>query len=234
MRNFPYESTVHRQIREKREDRKERIRNDVERYGSEVLDSDEMKQAFEQKKWAFASDYIRLDVVHEYGGIYLDMDVELVKSLESLRRLRAFFSIDSLGWVDLGSGFGAAANNEVIEKLLKVYDEIEFYKEILPDGTEGYLPQPARLLPVFQRLGYVFGTDTQCVNNCFFLSPSYIKVIEDLTHARRNLSGKEYAIHWHNGAWKDAEWREKRQQNSEQVARCLAIYDQKACKYTDE
>ena len=48
MRNLPYESTVHRQIREKREDRKARIRQDVERYGSEVLSSDEMKQAFGQ------------------------------------------------------------------------------------------------------------------------------------------------------------------------------------------
>lgn len=48
MRNPYYESTIHRQIREKRDNRKERIRNDVELYGSEVLNSEEMQQAFEQ------------------------------------------------------------------------------------------------------------------------------------------------------------------------------------------
>ncbi len=48
MRNPYYESTMHRQIREKRENRKERIRNDLELYGSDVLQSEEMKQAYEQ------------------------------------------------------------------------------------------------------------------------------------------------------------------------------------------
>ena len=59
MRQLPYESTIHRQIREKREDRKERIRNDVERFGGEVLGSDEMKQAFEQThhRWATVGEH---------------------------------------------------------------------------------------------------------------------------------------------------------------------------------
>ena len=48
MRTPYYESTMHRQIREKREDRKERVRNDVDLYGKEVLSSDEMAEAYEQ------------------------------------------------------------------------------------------------------------------------------------------------------------------------------------------
>ena len=48
MRAPYYETDIYKQIKEKREDRKRRIRKDVERYGSEVLESDEMKQAFEQ------------------------------------------------------------------------------------------------------------------------------------------------------------------------------------------
>ena len=48
MRTPYYESTIHRQIREKREDRKERIKGDLMLYGNEVLQSEEMKQAFEQ------------------------------------------------------------------------------------------------------------------------------------------------------------------------------------------
>lgn len=54
MRTPYYESTIHRQIREKREDRKERIRSDLELYGADVLQSDEMKQAYDQihHKWS--------------------------------------------------------------------------------------------------------------------------------------------------------------------------------------
>ena len=48
MRTPYYESTIHRQIREKREDRKDRIKEDLMLYGDDVLKSDEMKKAFEQ------------------------------------------------------------------------------------------------------------------------------------------------------------------------------------------
>ena len=48
MRNLYYESTMHRQIREKRADRKERIGADINRYGGDILTSDELKQAFDQ------------------------------------------------------------------------------------------------------------------------------------------------------------------------------------------
>lgn len=48
MRTPYYESTIHRQIREKRENRKDRIKEDLMLYGNDVLQSDEMKQAFEQ------------------------------------------------------------------------------------------------------------------------------------------------------------------------------------------
>lgn len=43
-----------------------------------------LEEALEMKKWAFASDYIRLYALHKYGGIYLDTDVILYQSLDSL------------------------------------------------------------------------------------------------------------------------------------------------------
>lgn len=59
MRTPYYESTMHRQIREKRENRKDRIRDDIELYGGDVLQSDEMKQAFEQThhRWATVAEH---------------------------------------------------------------------------------------------------------------------------------------------------------------------------------
>ena len=43
-----------------------------------------VRQAYEAKKWAFVTDYVRLEVVYNHGGVYLDTDVELLKSLDSL------------------------------------------------------------------------------------------------------------------------------------------------------
>lgn len=59
MRTPYYESTMHRQIREKREDRKERIKDDLMLYGGDVLQSEEMKQAFDQThhRWATVGEH---------------------------------------------------------------------------------------------------------------------------------------------------------------------------------
>ena len=52
-----------------------------------------VKEAFENRKYAFAADYIRLYAVYHYGGIYLDMDVEVIKSFDSLLNNKSI-----LGW----------------------------------------------------------------------------------------------------------------------------------------
>ena len=43
-----------------------------------------VKEAYENKKWAFVSDYARLDIIYNYGGIYLDTDVEVIKTFDDL------------------------------------------------------------------------------------------------------------------------------------------------------
>ena len=48
----------------------------------DVNSNEYMKAAYNEKKWAFVSDYARVDVVYRYGGIYMDTDVELIKPLD--------------------------------------------------------------------------------------------------------------------------------------------------------
>ena len=47
----------------------------------DINSSQWVKEAFEAKKYAFAADYIRLYAVYNYGGIYMDMDVEVIKKI---------------------------------------------------------------------------------------------------------------------------------------------------------
>ncbi|NJJ41647.1 glycosyltransferase family 32 protein [Paenibacillus apii] len=87
-----------------------------------------LKRAYELKKYAFVSDYIRLKVLYEIGGIYLDTDIEIKKDLKEFEKHSFFigFMFDSL----LGTALiGSEKGSKVVEGLLKRYDSLEFKEE---------------------------------------------------------------------------------------------------------
>lgn len=53
------------------------------------------REAYEAKKWAFVSDYIRVKVLHEYGGVYMDTDVELIKPIDKFLDNPAFIGFET-------------------------------------------------------------------------------------------------------------------------------------------
>ena len=54
-----------------------------------------MSDAYDEKKWAFVSDYARIDIIYNYGGIYLDTDVELLRPLDELLKDKMFCGWES-------------------------------------------------------------------------------------------------------------------------------------------
>lgn len=74
-----------------------------------------VQQAFEEKKWAFVTDYIRLKIIYENGGIYLDTDVELLKPLDDLLVYNAYFGFEDEKHINTGLGFGAAKGFELLK-----------------------------------------------------------------------------------------------------------------------
>ena len=99
------------------------------------------KEAYDAKKWAFVTDYARLWIVYTCGGIYLDTDVELIKSLDDLIDREAFFGFEDDNSISTGLGFGAVKGNKFVECMLRDYDEIHFLNS---DGTFDMLPCPIR------------------------------------------------------------------------------------------
>lgn len=83
-----------------------------------------VKKAYDLKKWAFVADYIRLDVVYKKGGIYLDTDMMLVKSLNSLLNNRCFMGAEDLTYINAAI-IGAVPKNEFVRECLKHYDLID-------------------------------------------------------------------------------------------------------------
>ena len=107
------------------------------------------REAYESGKWAFVSDYVRLKVLYDEGGIYLDTDVELIKSLDPLVKENGYMGFDDNGVVSTGLGFACEKGNELVGALLADYDDIPF---VLPDGTYDITPCPDRNTKVMERL----------------------------------------------------------------------------------
>lgn len=86
------------------------------------------RQAYEAKKWAFATDYARLWIIYEYGGIYLDTDVEIIKSWDPLLEHDCFFGRQQGFQVNTGVGFGAIKGHPLVKIMLDDYKDIPFIK----------------------------------------------------------------------------------------------------------
>lgn len=87
------------------------------------------KQAYDSKKWAFATDFARLWIIYHHGGVYLDTDVELIKSIDPLLRHNCFIGRQPGYQVNTGAGFGATKGHHLIEIMLNDYNDIPFIKE---------------------------------------------------------------------------------------------------------
>lgn len=88
-----------------------------------------VKYTFQNKKWAFLSDYVRLDVIYENGGIYLDTDVELLKPLDKLLECNGYIGMEQIGTINTGQGFGAIKGHPFIKENKEYYENCEVCDE---------------------------------------------------------------------------------------------------------
>lgn len=87
-------------------------------------------QAYKHKKYAFVSDYARFKILHEYGGIYFDTDVEVIKSIDDILEKGPFFGLeqdvtDSFACAP-GLGFACSPNLDLLQEMLELYKNLDF------------------------------------------------------------------------------------------------------------
>lgn len=90
----------------------------------DVMENDYCREAYEAKKWAFVSDYVRLKILYEHGGIYMDTDVEVIKSFDSLLSHEAFLCFEGKN-VSIGT-FGIEAGHPLLKELMRWYDTAHY------------------------------------------------------------------------------------------------------------
>ena len=85
--------------------------------------------ALKRKRWALASDIIRMYAIYKEGGIYMDTDVELLKPLDDLLKYDAFAGWEAQYWFTTAI-FGAEKHSQWIRKILKRYELTDPNKSI--------------------------------------------------------------------------------------------------------
>lgn len=85
-----------------------------------------VKEAFEAKKYAFAADYIRFWALYNFGGIYLDSDVEVLKSFDDFLNCKSFAGFEYLN-IPEAAVIGAEKGTDWVKACLDWYDGKSFF-----------------------------------------------------------------------------------------------------------
>lgn len=168
-----------------------------------------VRQAIEKEKWAFVSDYARYQVIYQYGGIYLDTDVELIKSLDSLLHNTAYWGFEQNNsyYIASGLGFGAEKGTLILLDLMKLYENISF---ILPDGSLDMTPCPTREIEVFSRYGLVSNGKEQHLEGGIHIYPCDYLCACNWQNGFVQKTENTISIHWYNASWYSADKRKER------------------------
>lgn len=150
-----------------------------------------VEQACTVKKWAFAADYIRLYALYNYGGIYLDSDVEVLKSFDDLLDREYFFGrehtpdrIENQNSIEAAT-FGAEKGLPFLKRVMEYYERHDFIDD------DGYMDATTLPTILARKLK---GTNLEILPMDYF-SPKNTRTLE------LQITENTYSVHHFNGSW---------------------------------
>lgn len=156
-----------------------------------------VKEAYEAKKYAFVSDYVRVYALYRYGGIYLDTDVEVIKSFNDLLYHNSFWGFEQENYIAT-STIGAAKGNPIIEIFLDSYKGKRFLKE---DGSFDDLTNVAIVTDILKKKGLIMdGTYQEFAGVAAFYPQPFFSPY-DYINCRKYVTENTYAIHHFYKSW---------------------------------
>ena len=156
-----------------------------------------MKQAYQARKWGFVPDYARLDIIYQYGGIYLDTDVEILKPLDRFLEDGLFMGMETAGKVALGLGFGAEKGNPIVLEMMKMYDGMDFQRA---DGSLDLTPSPLLQTEIMIRHGLMEKDEIQVLDGAKVYPSSYFCGF-DFDRKVMDIQPGNYTAHYYSGSW---------------------------------
>lgn len=167
------------------------------------LTSPFVSEAYKLKKWAFVADFIRLKVLYENGGIYLDTDMMVTKSFDSLLDNECFFGAEDFEFISCGI-IGARKNFLFINKCIDFYSDFQFSKEI----NLGMITIPRIITKIYREIYKYEGDFADTVRfekliiypSIFFYSLPY-KESENMKNYKEYMTADSFAVHLWNSSW---------------------------------
>ncbi len=155
------------------------------------------KQAYKEKKWAFLTDYARLDIVYNNGGIYFDTDVEVIKSFDELLSNDAFMGVENDGSIATGLGFGAVKGHETIKKNMDYYKSKKVFDG---DVLSNNINCPLITTNIFKEYGYIYDNNKCEILNVAIYPVDYFCPMDYKTGII-NITNNTYSIHKYSFSW---------------------------------
>lgn len=161
-----------------------------------------VKEAFEAKKYAFAADYIRLYALYTMGGVYLDMDVEVLKPFDDLLNRREILGYESGSGMPEVAAFGTEKGCEWLEPCVNYYKDRHFIKE---DGSFDDKTLPKIVNDVIEENGFQFYV---CESRDGVAPKGFISILpvdylspKSYKTGKIEISKNTYSIHHFSGSW---------------------------------
>lgn len=157
-----------------------------------------VKEAYQAKKWAFVSDYARFKILYEYGGIYFDTDVEVIKPFDEILSKGNYMGCErSNAIVAPGLGMAVAPGLDIIKDIIENYEQSLFLKA---DGTYDLTTIVERTTKILKKHGLKDTEKIQTVGDINIYPPEYFCPI-NMDTGKLIITPNTYSIHRYAGSW---------------------------------
>lgn len=176
-----------------------------------------MKDAYELGAYGFVPDYARLDILYHNGGIYMDTDVEVRKSLDPLLYQEAFCGVEKWQILNFGGCSGAIKGCSILKRILDAREQVQFIDRNgkRNNTTCGFYDTRAAI-----KEGYILNGTTQNVSGMNIYASDYFHPY-DYMSGTVNCTENTFSVHWFNGGWLDEKMK---QENEDAVIRFERTY----------
>ena len=161
-----------------------------------------VQQAYENKKYAFAADYIRLYALATEGGIYLDSDVEVLKSYNDLLDLPYFICQENSPQGIEAATIGAEPGVKWVQECLNYYTNKPFidtngkmHTDVLPSILKKCITHSFTIIPIQNTTEFIKDESIVCVLPKDYFSP------KNYVNKKIKITSNTYSIHHFAGTW---------------------------------
>lgn len=157
-----------------------------------------VKEAYEAKRYAFVTDYVRLYALYKYGGIYMDTDVEVVKPLDKFLINKAFTGCENENMSVTGT-MAAIKGHSWIKELLDYYKDQKF---ILEDGSHNTKTNTKIITEItIENYGWKQENTHQILKDDLHIYPYDVFCAKNFKTGKIEKTENTHTIHHFAGSW---------------------------------